>query len=74
MPNVGLHREDERVVLAAVNEANGYLARAAALRGSQPMHSVDNLHRRPMHDDRRQVVASLRERLYVLGAPTSSPR
>ncbi len=74
MPNVGLHREDERVVLAAVNESHGNVASTAALRGTEPMHSVDNLHRGPMHDDRRQLVVSLRQCLDVLGALTSPSR
>jgi hypothetical protein len=59
-------RQHEGVCVIAIEEPYGDLRLAAELSDPEPMHTVDDAHSWPVHDDRRQRVLCPRERLYVL--------
>ncbi|GAA3061501.1 hypothetical protein GCM10020254_01660 [Streptomyces goshikiensis] len=56
VPGVGLHGVHEGVLRAAVEELDLDLRTAAQQRGPEAVHPVDDPHRGPVHDDRRQPV------------------
>jgi hypothetical protein len=71
--HVGLHSHDEGLVLGAVEEHHVDGPPAAEVGDPQPVHPVDDPHRRPVHHDGRQRRLGLGQQPDVLRVLAAEP-